>query len=58
MTTEPTHVERGRGTHPDARVKLSHLSGYPEGESNPQRRRYIGDGHQARANKASHLLNR
>jgi len=27
MTTEPTHVERGRGTHPDARVKGPHLSG-------------------------------
>ena len=30
----------------------------PERESNPQRRRYIGDGHQARANKVAHALNR
>ena len=34
------------------------LGGYPEGKSNPQRCRYIGDGHQARANKVPHAPNR
>ena len=41
-----------------ARERAPPLGGYPERESNPQRRRYIGDGHQARANKVAHALNR
>ena len=49
----PGGIARGRCRAARA-TAASSISGDPEGESNPQRRRCIRNGHQARAKKRSH----
>ena len=57
LSRAPRRVRQGgiaRGRYHAARAAASSsISGNPEGESNPQRRRKLGDGHQTRANKHS-----